>query len=269
MEQQSGVFGASNLSLNDVLISSPDDLKDRQGEDTGYIMKIGILNTGNIGARLARAWAAAGHELVVAKDGEDRKLARLLEELGGKARLGTIREAAEFGDAILFSVYWPRVSAIVSEVGNALDGKVVIETMNPLGVTADFVHFHDLEFMREGSTSEDLQRRLPKARVVKAFNLLPAPVLEAAAWSKSPVQPSAFYVSDEAEAGQLTRALISDAGFKPVNAGPLKAARQLEQLGVLMHKVALHEYGGDADLIRLGLAVIEANPGPIARERVV
>src|SRR5688572_29752589 len=125
-------------------------------------MKIGILSAGNIGSRLARAWAAAGHELVIAKDGEDRKIEPLLAELGDKARLGTIREAAEFGEVVLFSIYWPRVEAIVAEVGDALDGKVVIETMNPLGVTADFVHFHDLEFMRDSSTSEDLQRRLPK-----------------------------------------------------------------------------------------------------------
>lgn len=61
-------------------------------------MKIGILNAGNMGSRLARAWAAAGHELIIAKDGEDRKLEPLLEELGDKARLGTIREAAEFGE---------------------------------------------------------------------------------------------------------------------------------------------------------------------------
>jgi 8-hydroxy-5-deazaflavin:NADPH oxidoreductase len=232
-------------------------------------MKIGILNAGNVGSRLARAWAATGHELVIAKDGEDRKLEPLLAELGDSARLGTIREAAEFGEVVLFSIYWPRVEAIVSEVGDALDGKVVIETMNPLGVTADFVHFHDLEFMRNSSTSEDLQRRLPKARVVKAFNLLAAPVLEAAAWASSTVKPSTFYASDDDAAGQVTRALITDAGFRPVNAGPLKGARQLEQAGVLLHHIADHEYSGDADLVRLGLTIVEANPGPITRERTV
>jgi len=231
-------------------------------------MKIGILNAGNIGGRLARAWAAAGHDLVIAKDGEHRKIVPLLAELGGKARIGTIREAAEFGEAVLFSVYWPRVAAVVSEIGDGLDGKVVIETMNPLGVTADFQHFHDLEFMRDNSTSEDLQRRLPKARVVKAFNLLAAPVLEAAAWSTSSVQPSIFYASDDVAAGQVTRGLIADAGFKPVNAGRLNSARQLEQVGVFLHHIADHEFGGDADLVRLALAVVEASPGPIMRDRI-
>lgn len=231
-------------------------------------MKIGILNTGNIGGRLARAWAAAGHKLVLAKDGEDRKLEPLLAELGGRARLGTVREAAEFGEAILFSVYWPRVSAIVEEVGDALDGKVVIETMNPLGVTGEFKHFHDLDFMRDGSTAEHLQRRLPNARVVKAFNTLAAPVLEAAAWTTATARPSVPYVTDDADAGRITRELIEAAGFRPLAAGPLKGARQLEQLGVFLHHVADHEYGGDPDLIRLALTVIEASPGPVMRERV-
>ncbi|TIV62634.1 MAG: NADP oxidoreductase, partial [Mesorhizobium sp.] len=75
--------------------------------------------------------------------------------------------------------------------------------------------------------------------------------------------------TDDKAAGEVTRSLIGDAGFKPVNAGDLKGARQLEQIGVFLHHVAENEYAGDADLVRLGLAVIEASPGPIARERVV
>ncbi|MGF0336597.1 NADPH-dependent F420 reductase [Ectopseudomonas toyotomiensis] len=232
-------------------------------------MKIGVLNTGNIGSRLARAWAAADHTLLLAKDGEDRKIAPLLVELGERARLGTIEQAADFGEAVLFSVYWPRTDAVIEAVGDALNGKIVIETMNPLGVTDEFEHFHDHAFMRDSSTAEYLQERLPEARVVKAFSLLAAPVLEATAWADSPFKANVFYVTDDQEAGQVVRGLIEDAGFNPVNAGPLKVARQLEQLGVLLHQIAAHEYQGDADLIRLAFAVIEASPGPIMRERVV
>lgn len=232
-------------------------------------MKIGILNAGNIGSRLARAWAAAGHELVIAKDGEDRKLAPLLAELGGSVRLGTWREAAQFGEAVLFSVYWPRMDAMVDAVGDLLDGKTVIETMNPLGVTAEFAHFHDLDFMRSSSTAEALQQRLPHAHVVKAFSTLAAPVLEAAAWAESPIRPGVFHAGDDAQAVRITRGLIADAGFRPINAGPLRGARQIEQLGVLLHHIADHEYGGDHDLIRLALTLVEASPGPVMRQRVV
>ena len=231
-------------------------------------MKIGILNTGNVGSRLARVWAVAGHQLKLAKDGEDRKIAPLLAELANEATLGTIKEAAEYGDALLFSVYWPRADAVIEAAGSALAGNVVIETMNPLGVSEDFVHFHDHAFMRDSSTAEYLQERLPDAKVVKAFNLLAAPALESDAWSSSASKPSIFYATDHTDAGQVVRKLIEDAGFTPINAGPLKAARQLEQLGVLLHQVAENEYGGDADLMKLGVSVVEAIPGPVVRERI-
>ncbi|MEP7454209.1 hypothetical protein [Phyllobacterium sp. SB3] len=95
-------------------------------------------------------------------------------------------------------------------------------------------------------------------------------MLEAAAWADTPVKPSVFYASDDARAGQATRGLITDAGFKPVNTGPLKGARQLEQAGVLLHHIVDYEYAGDAaGLVRFGLAIIEAGPGPIERERIV
>jgi len=232
-------------------------------------MKIGILNTGNIGSRLARAWAAAGHELVSAQDGDYWHLDPLLKELGGKARYGTIREAAEFGEVLLFSVYWPRVDVVLSAAGNAVNGKVVIETMNPLGVTEKFEHYHDLEFMKNSSTAEFVQERIPGAKVVKAFNVLPAPVLEPSAWLDNPVKPNIFYASDDTEAGKIARALIVDAGFTPLNTGSLKSARSIEQLGVLVHHVANHEFDGDATLVRLGVSLIEAKPGPVFRKGLV
>lgn len=105
-----------------------------------------------------------------------------------------------------------------------------------------------------------MQQRPPEARVVKAVNLLAVPVLETTAWASSPVKPSAFYVSDNSSAGHVARELIGDAGFRPVYAGPLKIARQLEQVGVLLHQVALHESAGEADLVRLAVSVIEATP---------
>lgn len=232
-------------------------------------MKIGILNTGNIGARLARAWAAAGHELVLAQDGDYWDLEPLLEELGAKVRWGTIRQAAEFGEVILFSVYWPRMNAVLSEVGNLLDGKVVIETMNPLNVNERFEHSHDQDFMRNSSTTETLQGKLPNAKVVKSFNILPAPILDAKAWSDSEIKPNVFYAGDDIDAGKIVRTLISDAGFRPANVGGLQAARSIEQLSLFMHHVANHEYGGDADLIRLGISILVANPGPVFREGLV
>lgn len=230
-------------------------------------MKIGIINAGNIGGRLARAWVAAGHDVMLSKDGDAAKLQPLLDELGGVVKAGSLREAARFGDVVLFSVYWPRLDAVLEEVGDALDGKTVVETMNPLGITEDFVHYHDTDFMRDNSTAEQLQARLPKSQVVKSFSTLAAPSLEAAAWTGHDEAMSVFYAGGDALAKAAARTLIADAGFRPVNAGPIESARQLEQIGVLLHHVAHAEFNGDDDLIRMGFALKEANPGPVIRPR--
>lgn len=217
-------------------------------------MRIGIINTGNIGGQLARAWTKAGHELFLAKDGDAAKLAPFVKELG--ARSGTMKEAAAFGEVVLFPVYWPHLDAVLAEVGSALDGKIVIETMNPLGVTREFVHDHDRDFMKDSSTAETLQRRLPKARVVKAFSTLASPLLDAAAWSGAPLRPSVFYCSNDAEAAKVTRQLIAETGLRPTNVGKLDAARQLEQLGILNHHIATNELGDEAALTRMGLGMV-------------
>lgn len=200
-------------------------------------MKIGIINAGNIGGRLAKAWVRAGHQVMVSKDGDRSKLQPLLVELGENGLVGELEQAAQFSDVLLFSVYWPRLDRVLERLGS-LDGKIIIDTMNPLKVNEAFEHSHDLEFMQSNSTSEELQRRLPNAHIVKAFSTIPADLLDKNAWQGSVILPSVFFASDNRDAKQVVAQLIQDAGFPGIDAGPLVSARILESMGVLMHRVA-------------------------------
>jgi hypothetical protein len=210
-------------------------------------MKIGILNTGNIGRALAKSWHRAGHQLLLAKDGNQAKLDEFVQEIDGTLR-GTPRQAADFGEVVLFSVYWPRFDATLTSVGD-LAGKIVIDTMNPLIVNERSEHYHDLEFMQSSSTSEELQKRLPFARIVKAFSTLPAPLLDASHWSNNPVTPAIFVASDEPSAKEVVFQLVRDAGFQPFDVGPLSNARSIEQLGVLLHHVGTHQFDGNNEIL--------------------
>ena len=60
-------------------------------------MKIGVINAGNIGGRLAKAWVQAGHEVMVSKDGDRAKLQSLLAQLNDKALVGELEQAAQLG----------------------------------------------------------------------------------------------------------------------------------------------------------------------------
>ena len=206
-------------------------------------MKIGIINAGNIGRTLAKPWLQAGHQLKLAKAGDQTKLDNFLKTVEGATK-GTAKEAAEFGDVALFSVYWPNLNATLTEVGD-LAGKIVIDTMNPLNVTEQFEHYHDLEFMQSNSTSEELQKRLPKARVIKAFSTMPSIVLDANEWSNNPVKPAVFVAGDDKQAKEVVMQLARDAGFEPFDAGALINSRSIEQMGVLLHHVGTHQFGGD------------------------
>lgn len=200
-------------------------------------MKIGVINAGNIGGRLAKAWVRAGHQVMVSKDGDRSKLQPLLAELDENGSVGELEEAAQFSDVLLFSVYWLRMEQVLNRLGS-LEGKIVIDTMNPLKVNEAFEHFHDLDFMQSSSTSEELQRRLPSAKVVKAFSTIPAHLLDKGAWKDSQMLPAVFFAGDDTEAKQVVAQLIQDAGFPSIDAGSLLNARLLESMGILLHHIA-------------------------------
>src|SRR2546429_248494 len=71
-------------------------------------MRVGILGSGLMGAKLGTIFARAGHEVVFSYTRSERKLKRLAREAGGKARAGTPREAAQDADAVLLAVPWLR-----------------------------------------------------------------------------------------------------------------------------------------------------------------
>lgn len=220
-------------------------------------MKIGVINAGNIGSRLAKAWVQAGHEVMVSKDGDRAKLQPLLAQLGDKALVGELEEAAQFSDVLLFSVYWLRYEQVLNRLGS-LSGKIVIDTMNPLKVNEAFEHSHDLDFMQSSSTSEELQRRVPSAKVVKAFSTIPAHLLDKGAWKDSQMLPAVFFAGDDTEAKQVVAQLIQSAGFPSIDAGSLSSARLLESMGVLLHQIA--EAQNDSTLNLALTLVFPASP---------
>ena len=206
-------------------------------------MKIGILNAGNIGRTLAKTWHDAGHQLMLAKQGNQEKLDKFMPEVESALR-GTPKQVADFSEAVLFSVYWLNLDKVLAEVGD-LAGKIVIDTMNPLKVSEQLEHYHDLEFMQSSSTSEELQKHLPKARVVKAFSTIPSVVLDSTQWSNNPVKPAVFVAGDDPSAKEVVFQLARDAGFEPFDTGALANARSIEQMGVVLHNVGTHQFGGD------------------------
>src|SRR3989442_4337364 len=202
-------------------------------------MRVGILGSGLMGAKLGTIWARAGHDVVFSYARSEQKLKKLARDAKGKARAGTPRQAAQEADAILLAVHWSRVDDVLQQAGD-VSGKVMVSCSLPMN--ADDT---DLVIAHTSSGAEALAKKLPKARVVSAFGTVPSEVLfDVFEARRRATKPSLVYCGDDASSKQVAAQLIRDVGFDPVDAGPLRIARYTEPFALLVAQLAYEGDGG-------------------------
>ena len=194
---------------------------------------ISIIGLGNMASVLADRALAGGNAVEII--GRDRVKANELAAALGGATVGTVGTAPA-GDIVVLAVPYATAAAVVSEYGDALDGKVVIDITNP--VTPDFTGF----VTPEGSSgAQEIAKAAPAgAHVVKAFNTLFANVLAAGSAEGRPLD--VFIAGDDAKSKARVSAFIESLGLRPMDAGQLPMARALEnaallQLGLVAHSI--------------------------------
>jgi predicted dinucleotide-binding enzyme len=196
-------------------------------------MRIGILGSGLIGGKLGTIFARAGHEVVFSYARSPEKLEGLARDAGGNARAGTPGEAAQEADVLLLAVHWSRLDDVLAQAGD-LSGKVIVSCSLPMN--ADDT---ELAVAHTTSGSEELAKRVPEAQVVCAFNTVPSEVLFGVfeARGKAP-RPSLVYCGDDSGSKEVAAELIREAGFDPVDGGPLRIARYTEPFALLVAQLA-------------------------------
>jgi 8-hydroxy-5-deazaflavin:NADPH oxidoreductase len=167
--------------------------------------KIGIIGDGNVGSALARGLERAGHE--VRAVGNDK---------------AAIREAASWAGVVLLAVPFGAIDDVVKEISGVVEGKTLIDVTNAIDANMSLA----VGFSTSGA--EELQRKLPKARVAKAFNTVFAQHMDTGRLGDKPL--TAFVAADDAGAKKTVLELARGIGFDAVDAGPLKNARLLEPL---------------------------------------
>jgi hypothetical protein len=190
-------------------------------------MRIGIIGTGNMGRALGLAWAAAGHEVLFGSRDLDK--ARATASHGSATtRGGDFAAAAEFGEVVLYTVRDVLPSRLLG-TADALRGKVVVDCNNRhVGDDRDPSRFRFDSVPPLDAPSMRLAADVPHARVVKAFNGLPAPVLALAPDVLAPQRVSCFLCGDDAAAKDAVAELARAIGLVPIDSGPLALAWMLD-----------------------------------------
>ncbi|HEX9708413.1 MAG TPA: NAD(P)-binding domain-containing protein [Candidatus Thermoplasmatota archaeon] len=189
-------------------------------------MKVGILGSGDVAQALGRGFAKHGHDVMIGSRSPDSdKLKEWREAVGSKGKTGTSAEAAMYGEIVVLATLGAGTEAAVDMAGpQHLEGKVVIDVTNPLdsskGNLGLFVGTDD-------SLGERLQRKVPKAKVVKAFNTISSiqmvdPRVKAG-------KPKMLIAGDDPAAKKQVEELVKGLGWGGVyDCGGIDGARWLE-----------------------------------------
>ena len=183
-------------------------------------MDIAIIGSGNVGKALASSFTKAGHEVtLVAKHPENaREAAR---QLGARVA-NDPAEAVSGADLVVLAVPADALDDVARAIGPKVTGKVVVDVSNrptpdPAGSPT--------------SVAEELQGKLPEAKVVKAFNT--AFASQQAEPIVNGIPADGFVAADDDSAKQTVLDAVESIGFRPVDAGSLAAARTLEGMAWL------------------------------------
>jgi 8-hydroxy-5-deazaflavin:NADPH oxidoreductase len=185
-------------------------------------MKVTIIGAGNMGRAIGTRAVAGGHEVEII-DNDPEEAAKLAEELGDSAT--AVDKGSVDGEIVVLAVYYPVTLAAAEEYGDQLAGKAVVDISNPV----DFETMDGLVVSADTSAAEELAEALPSGTpVVKAFNTTFATTL--APGEVAGQNLDVFVAADDEAAKQKVISLVESGGLRPLDVGPLRRARQLEQL---------------------------------------
>jgi len=170
--------------------------------------KIGIIGNGNVGSALEGGLKRTSHDVRSVENDP-----------------AAVRAVADWANVVILAVPFGALDQVVKTAGSALDGKTVVDATNPLNPDMSLA----LGFSTSGA--EELQKKAPKAHVVKAFNTVFAQNMPSGHVGTQAL--SALVAGDDAGAKSTALELAKAIGFEAVDAGPLRNARLLEPLGYL------------------------------------
>jgi predicted dinucleotide-binding enzyme len=191
-----------------------------------FMSNISIIGTGNM-ARAIGALAVAGGNAVEVIGRDQSKAADLAKDLGGSVTTGEFGDVPA-GDIVITALKYADVVPVVTQYGDALAGKVIIEISNPFNAEADGLAIPD-----DTSIAQDVAKAAPaSASVVKAFNTVFGHVL------KEGRTLDVFFAGDDAQAKADVSNFIASLGLRPLDVGGLNMAHWLEGTGLVLMGLA-------------------------------
>jgi 8-hydroxy-5-deazaflavin:NADPH oxidoreductase len=199
-------------------------------------MKIGVLGSGDVGRRLSDGFIELGHIVKIgSRDPTKEEVVQWVSNHGGeegKASAGNFGEAASFGEILVIATSWNGTSNSIRLAGTKnFAGKIVIDVTNPLDFSEGMPP--KLAIGHSDSGGETIQRLIPEAKIVKAFNIVGNPhFLHPDFRNGGP--PTMFICgNDEQAKKEISDDILTKFGWETIDIGGIEGARLLEPLALL------------------------------------
>ncbi len=196
---------------------------DSYAQDRG---SIAVIGTGDMGDSLGPKFAEMGYRVTYgSRDPTRQSVQDLVKRTGPGASATSQREAANEAEIVVLAIPWPAMEQVAQNLGN-LDGKVVID-ISTTGRQADDGY---MESMVETSSAEMIQEWNPGAKVVKTMFASSAVIDEPMVFGE---RIATFIAADDREAKEVAAQIAHELGLVPLDAGPLRQAREIEAVARL------------------------------------
>jgi len=198
----------------------------------GTVMKVGILGSAAVGQALGKAFLAEGNEVMIGTRDVSKDSLVKWQKGNPTAKLGSFADTAKFGELIVLAVSGDVTEKVIELAGKEnFSNKVVIDTTNPIAKAPPengvLKYFTSLD----RSLMEDLQKLLPDAKFVKAFNSVGNAVMYKPKFSGT--KPTMFICGNDEGAKKTVIDILNAFGHETEDMGKAEAARAIEPLCML------------------------------------
>lgn len=198
--------------------------------------RIGVLGSGEVGRRLATGFSSRGHSVMLGtRDTDKPDVREWLAGDGAGIEIGTFSQTAAYGELLVLALLGGVAETVIADAGpDKFAGKVVIDAMNPLDFSAGFPP--KLSITGEDSLGEHVQRALPDAKIVKAFNTIGNAYFVDPHFTEG--QPTMLIAGDDEDAKRTVGDVLADFGWPdPVDIGGIEGSRELEAICILWVRI--------------------------------
>ena len=195
-------------------------------------MKVGIIGSGEVGQALANAFLSEGNEAMIGTRNTSKEEVVKWKKENPKGQVGSFAEAAKFGELIILATKGSKIEDAIKQAGlTNFSNKVVIDATNPIADAPPDNGVLKLFTTLDESLMEHIQKLIPDAKLVKAFNIVGSAFMYKPKFPGG--TPTMFICGNDEKARKTVTGILTSFGWETEDMGFAQSARAIEPLCVL------------------------------------